>query len=70
MAGSHQILFQILATPAQVALKDYLERCARDHITQILEEHAWRVAETAAALGISRKNLWEKMRRYEIERPR
>jgi DNA-binding NtrC family response regulator len=55
------------ATP--VALKGYLEDCERDHIAQILEEHGWRVAETAAALGISRKNLWEKMRRHGIERP-
>lgn len=28
-----------------------------------LEKHAWHMTHTAEALGISRKTLWEKMRR-------
>jgi DNA-binding NtrC family response regulator len=53
---------------SEIELKAYLERCERGHIRQALEDHDWRVAETASALGISRKNLWEKMRRHAIRR--
>ncbi|HEX7406879.1 MAG TPA: helix-turn-helix domain-containing protein [Candidatus Binatia bacterium] len=28
----------------------------------------WAISKTAQFLGISRKNLWEKMRRYHIDR--
>jgi len=29
----------------------------------MLEQNAWRITETAGHLGISRKALWDKMRR-------
>ncbi|WP_293650039.1 helix-turn-helix domain-containing protein [Thiolapillus sp.] len=32
-----------------------------------LEEHEWKITETAVSLGISRKNLWEKMKKYGIQ---
>jgi DNA-binding NtrC family response regulator len=48
-------------------LNAYLRACEREFITRALEEHNWRVTETAAELGISRKNLWEKMRRLDID---
>ena len=44
----------------------YLRECERDFIVRVLEEHQWRVSETAEGLGISRKNLWEKMRKLGI----
>jgi len=47
-------------------LYEYLRACERRHIEQTLAEHGGRIAVTAEALGISRKNLWERMRRLGI----
>lgn len=47
-------------------LRAYLERCERIYILETLEIHGWRMSETAENLRISRKNLWEKMRKYGI----
>ncbi len=47
-------------------LKGYLEQCEHDHILETLEANAWQISATAQSLGISRKNLWEKMRKYGI----
>jgi len=38
-------------------------------LTQMLEQNTWRIAETAGQLGISRKALWDKMRRLDVVRP-
>lgn len=43
-----------------------VEREERERIVVALEKHAWRRQDTAAYLGISRKVLWEKMRKLEI----
>ncbi len=51
----------------QAPLKDAIERYERTLLVETLELHEWRIAESAKSLGISRKNLWEKMRRYGIE---
>jgi DNA-binding NtrC family response regulator len=50
-------------------LTDYLANCERAYITQMLEQNAWRITETAGHLGISRKALWDKMRRLEVAKP-
>jgi DNA-binding NtrC family response regulator len=47
-------------------LGDYLQACERDYIRRALEECDGRIAETAGMLGISRKNLWQKMRKLEL----
>lgn len=47
-------------------LKSFLEDCEHTHILETLKAHAWQISATAQALGISRKNLWEKMRKYGI----
>ncbi len=47
-------------------LAAYLRDCEREFIVRVLEEHQWRVTESADGLGISRKNLWEKMRKLGI----
>ena len=49
-------------------LNDYLAKCERAYITQMLDQYAWRITETASHLGITRKALWDKMRRLGIER--
>ena len=45
------------------------EASEREHIRRALESHGWRMAETADTLGISRKTLWQKMKRMDIRRP-
>ncbi|MHB9103245.1 MAG: helix-turn-helix domain-containing protein [Sulfuricella sp.] len=37
-------------------------------ILDMLEKHDWQIKICASALGISRKNLWQKMRRLNISR--
>jgi transcriptional regulator with PAS, ATPase and Fis domain len=41
-------------------LNDYLAACEREYITEVLARHDGRIGDSAAALGISRKNLWER----------
>jgi transcriptional regulator of acetoin/glycerol metabolism len=38
----------------------------REYVVRALKGHGWQIHETATALGISRKNLWERMRRLHI----
>ncbi|MGQ0703645.1 MAG: helix-turn-helix domain-containing protein [Gemmatimonadales bacterium] len=40
----------------------------REAIVQSLEEHGWRLAETAKSLGISRTTLWRRLRAYGLHR--
>ncbi|WP_028730827.1 sigma-54 dependent transcriptional regulator [Pandoraea sp. E26] len=47
-------------------LSQYLQRCETLYIRGALLTHGGRISETASALGISRKSLWERMRRYKI----
>ena len=44
-------------------LGQYLEACERSYIESALERHGGHMAQTAESLGISRKNLWEKMKK-------
>jgi DNA-binding NtrC family response regulator len=50
-------------------LSDYLAKCERAYLSHMLELNAWRITDTAGHLGITRKALWDKMRRLEIARP-
>ena len=57
-----------LAVPNHLmTLKAVVEQAEREHIAAILETTNGHKAQAAGVLGISRKNLWEKMRQYEIE---
>ncbi len=47
-------------------LKDAVENAERTAILKALRDCDWVIGRTADALAISRKNLWEKMRRYGI----
>ncbi len=49
-------------------LQAFLEGCERQFILRALEAHGGRVGRTAERLGISRKALWQKMKRLGIER--
>jgi len=58
---------QEMAKPAEFSsLNDYLHDYERRYIAQILESKEGRIADTATALGISRKTLWEKMRKLNL----
>lgn len=51
-----------------LALGDWLAQQERDYIQRALAANNGRVQDTARLLGISRKTLWEKMKRLEIGR--
>lgn len=48
-------------------LSDYIKQCERAYIGRVLAENMGRVGDTANALGISRKTLWDKMRRLGLK---
>jgi DNA-binding NtrC family response regulator len=49
-------------------LRGSVEEAERAAILEALVRNGWAISKTADGLGVSRKNLWEKMRRYRIER--
>ncbi len=57
---------ELLADDTAAGLADYLKACERDYIAKALEAHDGQIARTAAHLGISRKNLWERMKRLDL----
>lgn len=57
------------ATAGQNALTplgDYLAQAERDYLAQAVSARGGKMGETAQVLGISRKTLWEKLRRHNI----
>ena len=50
-------------------LGEYLQECERRYIAAELERQGRQMTRTAEALGISRKNLWEKMRKLGMSEP-
>ncbi len=59
---------EIQAEKNLCALGDYLAESERHYILEVLEKHGWQIQICANALGISRKNLWQKMRKLNISR--
>lgn len=47
-------------------LAAYMMDVERDYIRSRLDAFGWQIQRTADALGISRKTLWEKMRKLEL----
>lgn len=76
LASGHLLTPELLfgdtspTTPPQPldTLGDHLAGRERDYILRALRSQGWQIQETANLLGISRKNLWEKMKRLEIRR--
>ena len=56
------------AAPAPVDLRAALEDAERAAILSALARADGAIGKAADLLGISRKDLWEKMRRYDMER--
>jgi DNA-binding NtrC family response regulator len=48
-------------------LSAYLQECERNYIRQALLLHNGHISRTAESLGISRKSLWEKMRKLGLQ---
>jgi DNA-binding NtrC family response regulator len=71
---AHDVLFDRpapqLSSQQDVAgtLRDYLLECERDFIVRALGASHWQIQTCADSLGISRKNLWEKMRKLGIDK--
>jgi DNA-binding NtrC family response regulator len=51
---------------ASQSLAEYLMACERDYLVQTLEKYDGHMTHTAEILGITRKTLWEKLRRLGI----
>ncbi len=49
-------------------LRQSIEEAERNAIAKALAEKGGKISQAADSLGISRKNLWEKMKRYRIEK--
>lgn len=60
-------LFQGLAGGEKEALS--LEDVERNYISAVCERYGWQVTDAARHLRISRKTLYDKMRRYKLSRP-
>ena len=52
-----------------ITLKFFLQARECAYIDVTLREHDWNIMSTAVKLGISRKTLWEKMKKYDIHKP-
>jgi len=52
--------------PGDYDLAGYLQRCERAFIERALAAHRGHMTDTARALGVSRKGLWDKMRRLGL----
>ncbi len=63
----HHLITEPDPQPVPVDLKTAVEEAERAAIRAALARHGGAVARTAEALGISRKNLWEKMKRYGMD---
>jgi two-component system response regulator AtoC len=53
--------------PISESLADYLMACERDYLLMTLERHNNHMTHAAEALGITRKTLWEKLKRLGIK---
>ena len=53
----------------QQTLSSYLEDCERRYLLQELTRNEWHMIQTANAIGISRKSLWERLRRLGLGVP-
>ena len=50
----------------KLTLKELHTRTEKEHLIKVLEETDWNKVEAARILGISRKNLWEKLKAYNL----
>jgi DNA-binding NtrC family response regulator len=74
LTGASLLQFDEDASPIDNQLTEKLSErmriAEREFILGALVNHEWHIIETADALGISRKNLWEKMKKLDLQPPR
>ena len=58
----------VVPPPSDQTLTEHLNSYERQYLVRVLAAHNGHVTRTAETLGISRKNMWEKMKRYAIPR--
>jgi len=58
---------EVEAQAPQLRLEEYLRDQERAYIQRTLAQYGWQITTTAEALGISRKSLWERMKRLGIQ---
>jgi two-component system response regulator AtoC len=58
----------LAASAKSPTLRESVESTERQAILQALILSEWSIGRAAGSLNISRKNLWEKMKRYGIEK--
>jgi DNA-binding NtrC family response regulator len=66
-AEQAQLVSEDSAQTPQLRLEEFLRDQERVFIQRALAHHAWQITATAEALGISRKGLWERMKRLGIQ---
>lgn len=59
-------LRQVASFRAGDSLSEYLHVCERAYVARTLERNSGQITASASDLGISRKNLWEKMRKLGL----
>lgn len=59
-------LRQVASYQAGDGLSEYLQACERTYLLRTLERNRGQITASASDLGISRKNLWEKMRKLGL----
>lgn len=67
--GERLALDGVQDAPAEKGLKARAQASERAAIQTALAEQDFSMTATAARLGISRKTLWQKMKRYGVTRP-
>ncbi len=67
MSGSSGADLNELADQA-LTFQEYKEKAERYYLLQKLEEHDWNVSATADAIDIQRSHIYNKMKKYDIER--
>ena len=62
-------LSNVTNTQQKGTLAEVRERCEREYILTVLAQEGWSRTATSKSLGLSRKALWEKCKRYGISTP-
>ncbi|MCK9290553.1 MAG: sigma-54 dependent transcriptional regulator [Bacteroidales bacterium] len=58
-----------LSKSSNMTTVESLDELEKKHIVFMLDKYEWNISRTARALGIDRVTLYNKMRRYDIEKP-
>jgi DNA-binding NtrC family response regulator len=60
---------EVLRIEVETTLRAARLKFESEYIVRVLDEHDWKIQESATALGISRAHLWKKMKAYAIDSP-